>query len=130
MSKDTLIIDAGEDTPLVSMKKKGPAGSMLIKGISMPENPLEFYSPLTGKISGFFEDAVSDLSLEIDLVYINSMSNKQILKMIRNLSGRNGTLKVTWKYQPNDDLMKTKGEEIKAIFPQLDLTVTESPDNT
>jgi hypothetical protein len=128
MSKDIVVIDAGEDTPLVLMKKEGAIGSMLIKGISMPENPLEFYSPLNEKISGYFGDSVTELNLEIDLQYINSMSNKQILKVIRNLTGRDGALKVNWKYQHNDDLMKTKGEEIKAIFPQLDLTVMESPD--
>jgi hypothetical protein len=130
MSKDIFVIDAGEDTPLVSMKKKAAIGSMLIKGISMPENPLEFYIPLNEKISGFFEDSVRELNIEIDLQYINSMSNKQILKLIRNLTAREGKLQVNWKYQPNDDLMKTKGEEIKAIFPQLDLTVTESQDNS
>lgn len=129
MSKDRFIIDAGEDTPLVTMNKDGATGSMLIKGVSMPEDPLEFYAPLNAKISGFFADLAGELNLEIELLYLNSMSNKQLLKMIRDLAGREGALKVVWKYQQNDDLMKTKGEEIKTIFPQLDLTVVEIPDN-
>src|ERR1043166_2398286 len=124
MSNDVFVIKAEEDTPFVSMEKKNSTGSVLIKGISMPENPLEFYSPLSEKLFEFFGDQLNGLNMEVNLQYMNSMSNKQLLKLIKNILAKDATLKITWKYQPNDDLIKTKGEEIKSIFPQIDMTVS------
>jgi hypothetical protein len=126
MGNEVFTIQAEEDTPFVSMEKKDAGGSLVIKGISMPENPLEFYSPLHAKVPEFFGEQFSGLQMEIDLQYMNSMSNKQLLKLIKNIMGRDPGVKILWKHQPGDDLMQTKGHEIKSIFPQLDMEVSES----
>src|SRR5438105_5052121 len=97
------VIKAEEDTPFVSMEKKGVSGSVVIRGLSMPENPLEFYIPLSEKIFEFFGENFSGLQMEIDLQYLNSMSNKQILKLIKNILAKDAGIKITWKHQPNDD---------------------------
>jgi hypothetical protein len=64
--------------------------------------------------------------MEIDLQYMNSMSNKQLLKLIRNVSARDNSLRIEWKYQPGDDLIRMKGEEIKSILPDVQMNVSES----
>lgn len=125
MSSEVFVIKAEEDTPFVSMEKKNSKGTLIIKGLSMPENPLEFYSPLSEKVFEFFGDNFAGFNMEINLQYMNSMSNKQILKLIKNIFSRDSSIKLTWKYQPNDDLIRMKGEEIKSVFPNLDMTVAE-----
>src|ERR1043166_736615 len=117
MSSNVFVIKAEEDTPFVSMEKKDAKGSVVIKGISMPENALEFYAPLSEKLFDFFGDGFSGLSMEINLHYMNSMSNKQLLKLIKNILAKDSGVNIAWKYQPNDDLIRMKGEEIKSIFP-------------
>jgi hypothetical protein len=126
MSNEVFVIKAEEDTPFVSMEKKDSKGSVVIKGISMPENPLEFYAPLSEKLFEFFGDSFNGLTMEICLHYMNSMSNKQLLKLIKNIMARDSSVKIDWKYQPNDELIRMKGEEIKSIFPNLDMVVSES----
>jgi hypothetical protein len=126
MSNEVYVIKAEEDTPYVSMEKKGSAGQVVIKGLSMPENPLEFYTPLSEKLHDFFGDNFSGLTMEINLHYMNSMSNKQLLKLIRSLSAKDKDLKILWRYEPNDDLIRMKGEEIKTLFPDLDMSVSQS----
>jgi hypothetical protein len=126
MSNEVFVIKAGEDTPFVSMEKKNPGCAVQIKGISMPENPLEFYAPLSEKLTEFFGESLNGLNMEINLQYMNSMSNKQLLKLIKSLLARDSGMKINWIYQPADDLIRMKGEEIKSIFPALDMTVTEN----
>src|SRR4051812_48300837 len=106
MNNEVYVIQAEEDTPYVSMERNGGSGKLVIKGISMPENPLEFYSPLSEKLFEFFGDSFSGLNMEVNLHYMNSMSNKQLLKLIRNIQAKDSSVKIHWKYQPNDDLIR------------------------
>lgn len=115
--------EATEDTPLFLIDKN--ASSILIKGVSMPENSFEFFDPLEKRSLETFVDHKGELSLEIELTYLNSMSSKQLLKLIKLLSARHTAIKVTWKYLSDDDLMRMKGEEIKEICEKVDIVLVE-----
>jgi SiaC family regulatory phosphoprotein len=115
--------EATEDTPLFLIDTN--TNSVLIQGISMPENSFEFYDPLEKKSLEAFSNHKGDLSLEIELTYLNSMSSKQLLKLIKLLSSRHPTIKVTWKFVSDDDLMRMKGEEIKEICEKVDISLVE-----
>ena len=56
---------------------------------------------------------------------MNSMFNKQILKMIVLLYDKMQSFKLIWKYSSADELMKLKGDEIKSVFPEMDVLFVE-----
>jgi hypothetical protein len=122
MNPNPLIIDAKEDTPMVRLETKDGKNLILIQGVSMPENAFEFYTPLFESVFSFFK-SFSNTTLEISLEYMNSMSNKQVLRLIWNIYEKSPDLKVIWKHAINDELIKLKGEEIKSIFPTINLVV-------
>jgi hypothetical protein len=124
MNPNPLIIEGSDDTPLVKLITKDGANTIIIQGISMPENPLEFYNPLFDTIFGFFK-SFSNTSMEFNLEYMNSMSNKQVLKLIWSVFEKSPDLKVIWKHAKNDELIKLKGEEIKTIFPTINIVIEE-----
>ncbi len=125
MGNEVFVIKGEEDTPFVSLQKNNDLNSIILKGVSMPENVLDFYNPLSEKIFSFFDGNFANINLEISLEYMNSMSNKQLLKLVRNIAVKDTNLKIVWKYNSNDQLIKMKGEEIKSIFPQLNMTLSE-----
>ena len=125
MPNEIFTISAQEDTPFVSLEKTEGHNHITIKGLSMPENVLEFYAPLNEKIFSFFDGAFQNIQVDINLQYMNSMSNKQLLKLLKNMAEKDNQLKVIWHYNQNDDLIRHKGDEIKSIFPHLDLQLAE-----
>ncbi len=125
MTNETFTINAQEDTPFVSLEKKEGHNQIVIKGLSMPENVLEFYAPLNEKIFSFFDGSFENIELDINLEYMNSMSNKQLLKLLKNMAEKDHQLKVIWRYNQQDDLIKHKGAEIQSIFPHLNLQLQE-----
>jgi len=124
MGKEILTIDSKEDTPMVILERNGEQNSIIIKGISMPENALEFYHPITEKIFNFF-NSYSNTTLDINLGYMNSMSNKQILKLIHAIYEKSNDLIVIWQHEKNDELIKIKGEEFQTIFPKINIILKE-----
>ncbi|MBA4240905.1 MAG: hypothetical protein C0448_09260 [Sphingobacteriaceae bacterium] len=124
MNKNPHIIEATEDTPLVVLEKKDGVNSILIQGVSMPENLFDFYTPLFETVFNFFEtDSITNM--EINVEYMNSMSNKQILKLIKTVYEKAPSVKVIWKYSKEDDLIKLKGQEIQSVFPEINILLTE-----
>lgn len=122
MNKNPFIIEAKEDTPLVILERKDGVNSILIQGISMPENLFEFYTPLFESVFEFFSsDSITDM--EINLEYMNSMSNKQILKLIYSVYEKSSDVSVIWKYAQQDDLIKLKGEEIQSLYPNINISL-------
>ena len=99
-------LEATDSTPIceISVEKS----SMLLSGVSMPENANEFYAPIIEKIDTLFKNASGQFTLKIQLSYMNSMSNKQLLRLMKHIEGMSLDLKVVWKYQPEDDLMIIK----------------------
>ena len=76
------------------------------------------------KIKSFFETNLP-CEVELNIEYMNSMFNKQILKMIVLLYDKMQSFKLIWKYSSADELMKLKGDEIKSVFPEMDVLFVE-----
>lgn len=121
MTENIYKLEATEDTPLFLFDKSN--GRIHVKGVSMPENAFEFYDPLEKMAIGSVNGPVV---FEIELSYMNSMSNKQLLKFIKQLEAKNSSLKVIWKYAKGDELIKLKGEEIRTICAPIEVTVEET----
>lgn len=124
MSNKLLLIEATEDTPRVEVDALTDSNVISIKGVSMPENTLEFYEPLKEELLNKLNFG-NPTTLSIEFSYMNSMSNKQIIKLIALFQQKCKDLTVIWKYERNDDLMKLKGEEITMVLRDVKLNLTE-----
>ncbi len=124
MSDQTLYIEAKEDTPMVKHEKVGDSNVITIAGVSMPENTLDFYLPLIQQIDEICSGSKKN-KLIFHLEYMNSMSNKQVLKLISSIFKKDPELKVIWQYSNGDELIKMKGEEMRSILEGIDLSVEE-----
>ena len=120
MTESIYKIEATQDTPLFSFDKNN--GHIYIKGVSMPENAFEFYDPIEKLV---LNEISGSPVLEIELSYMNSMSNKQLLKLIKQLAAKTPALKVIWKYASGDSLIRLKGEEIRSICVPVEVTLQE-----
>jgi hypothetical protein len=125
MSNEILYIEAEDDTPMVKHEMQGGMHVITIAGVSMPENTLDFYAPLLEKIFGICAGSKGN-KLVFHLEYMNSMSNKQVIKLISNLFKTDPQLKVTWKYSQGDDLIKMKGEEMRSLIEGIDFSIEEA----
>lgn len=125
MSNEALYIEAQEDTPMVKHEKEGDSNVITIAGVSMPENTLDFYVPLLQKIDQICSGTKKN-KLVFHLEYMNSMSNKQVLKLISASFKNDPELKVIWRYSNGDELIKMKGEEMRLIIDGVDFSIEEA----
>lgn len=125
MSNESFYIEAQEDTPMVKHEMDGSSHVITIAGVSMPENTLDFYVPLLQQIDQICSGAKKN-KLVFHLVYMNSMSNKQVIKLISSSFKNDPELKVIWKYSNGDELIKMKGEEMRSILEGVDFSVEEA----
>ena len=124
MSNQALYIEAQDDTPMVKHEMEGSSNVITIEGVSMPENTLDFYVPLLQQIDEICSGSKKN-KLVFHLDYMNSMSNKQVLKLISSIFKKDPELKVIWKYSNGDELIKMKGEEMRSILEGIDLSIEE-----
>jgi hypothetical protein len=106
-----LIIEPTSSTPAIQFKTDG---RMLIEGRSLPENVMNFYSPLIDWASNLTAEAVL---LDINLEYLNSASTKKMLEFLKVLDANNHikTFIVNWHYESDDEDTLENGQ----IFEEL-----------
>jgi len=114
---DTLAIEMSAKTPLV---KLSPGGKLEFRGRSIPENSIEFYSPIFDWIDSFAADPQPETELHIQLEYFNTSSSKCLLDIFKKLQTLHvaGKSKVTahWYYESDDEDMLEAGEDYQAII--------------
>jgi len=118
------IIEATESSPLCTINQDDK--SILLSGVSMPENANEFYLPIIEEVNSLFDGASGDFLMTVDLSYMNSMSNKQLLRLMKHIESKGFQLTVNWKYQMDDQLMKVKGEELKRICSSVNFVIDKA----
>ncbi|MEX1189750.1 MAG: DUF1987 domain-containing protein [Bacteroidia bacterium] len=105
-------------TPLV--KLNADTGQLELKGRSIPENSIEFYSPVFQWIDDYSMQPKPATELHIQLEYFNTSSSKcvlDILKKLQTLHQNNRTVaKVLWYYEEDDEDMLEAGEDYQAII--------------
>jgi len=118
-------IEATVKTPRVFLDAS--AGKILLAGISIPEDPYEFYSPVENEIDSYLKNPAESTNLEFQLEYFNTSSTLIIRNLIRKLSNYadETKLKVQWFYEAYDEDMKEAGDEFKKLFENLDFDVVE-----
>ena len=109
---------------MVKHEIEGGSNVITIAGVSMPENTLDFYVPLLEQIAQLCSGTKNN-KLIFHLEYMNSMSNKQVLKLISMMLKNDPELKITWKYSSDDELIKMKGEEMKTLLGDVSFSIEE-----
>jgi len=115
----SLEIKATLKTPEVQINAEN--GTILIAGISIPEDPYAFYSPVNESIEAYLKDPKKETRLDFKLEYFNTSSTLVIRNIIRALAENtsNTALKVRWYYEEYDDDMREAGEEFKLLFSNV-----------
>jgi hypothetical protein len=112
-----LLIEGSSKTPLVNFNSE--AGTIELKGRSIPENSVEFYEPLNEWIELYLKSPKSETVVEIKLEYFNTSSSKCILDLFKKLESINNIanqVKVNWYFEEDDEDMAEAGEDYQAII--------------
>jgi hypothetical protein len=112
---ENLIIAATDETPAIELNANGV---LSLQGISMPEDPSAFYQPVLAWMRQYVASPVRKIQLEIGFTYFNSTSAKRIFQLIQYLeqaAEKGSDVKVIWKHESDDDLIRDKGLEIQQL---------------
>lgn len=107
-------IDGTRVTPYINIEK----GKIEIKGRSIPEDALEFYTPIVNSIQEYFNSAEGNTEIVFHLEYINSGSKKFITNMlvvINDYYKSGKSITAEWFYDSDDDSMLELGSDLKAM---------------
>ena len=134
LSKNQQIISPSKNTPEVILDQKG---TIKLTGRLIPENAEDFFNPIEKWIDEYFNNPAEITIVEIYLEYINSAGNKNLLKIIReithiHLKKNSKKFILNWYYKDDDEDMLEKGRDfssdldvpfnfIKISDPRLDL---------
>lgn len=112
-------------TPSISLDPGN--GTLEIIGRSIPENPIEFYTPLIEALDVYARSPQPATNVNLKFEYYNSSSSKCLLEIFKQLEKihKNGnTININWLYDEQDEGMMSAGEDYKVM---LDLTFTLVP---
>ena len=113
---EKLVLKGSPKTPDIMLD--AALGQMKIAGRSIPENPIEFFSPIYNWIDNYSASPCSETILEVRLEYFNTSSSKcllDIFKKFEKINGKRSHVRVNWYFERDDDDMAEAGEDYEAI---------------
>jgi hypothetical protein len=103
------------DTPEVHYQDD--AGTLAIRGRSLPEDAWAFYGPLIEWAKALSLKNSERLTIEFFLEYFNSSSGRYLLELLSTLEKKGkDRVSVVWMVEPDDELMVEKGEEFSSLL--------------
>ncbi len=112
-----LHIEPTEDTPIIIFDKD--KGVFEIKGRSLPEDSITFYTPVFSWVDEYVKDPNEETIVNLYLEYFNSASASKIVKLLmlfEQLLGMGKKSMVVWYYHKDDFLMRDRGDEIQSVL--------------
>ncbi|MCX6310987.1 MAG: DUF1987 domain-containing protein [Bacteroidetes bacterium] len=107
-------IEATRHTPLIVLDEVG--GSVMIAGVSIPENAYVFFRPIEEFIEALDPELVKSFSFTFRLEYMNTLSSKAFLDYMRIVKDlKQIPLSVMWEYYSDDEEMRDHGETFSEI---------------
>lgn len=105
-------------TPHISFDPS--SGNFEIKGKSVPENPIGFYSPVISWLEKYMESPASLTTIKVQLEYFNTSSSKYLVDILKKLDfiykEKKGDVVINWLYEKYDDDMLETGEDFKNVI--------------
>lgn len=121
---EDLTITATKQTPAIDFKLNG---LLKIEGRAYPENAAQFFDPL---IDFIVELEVNDVTLDINLEYINTASSKKLMHMLQvvdDMENVNSIL-VNWHYEEGDEDSIETAEIYEESLERVKFTYNEVAD--
>ena len=90
-----------------------------IKGVSLPENTSEFFTPIFDWIEAYLKSPNENTHLVCELEYFNSSSAKMFYEIffeLEKILELDKKVKVSWYYQSGDNMIEEKGLEYQSII--------------
>ncbi len=96
-------IEPTEDTPYVLLAEEKPV--FLIKGMSYPENSLEFYKPVLEWLMKYSKNPKSLTAFEVRLKYYNTSTTKEFIKLLNIIEeiSKKSAVTIKWYYDIEDE---------------------------
>ncbi|MCT4582482.1 MAG: DUF1987 domain-containing protein [Flavobacteriales bacterium] len=91
-------------------------GELLIEGISIPENTVDFYKDVLKWVESYQENPKPKTELVLKLEYFNTSTSVVLLNIFKLFSQiQNSDLKIVWFYEEDDVEMEEVGEDYQNI---------------
>ena len=115
-----LKIEGTQSTPAISSEYA--AGVLEMRGDSYPENSFELFSPVLDWIEAYLRDGDRPLTLNLQLLYLNTSSVKvmmDIFDILEEAHGKGRKVEVNWYYDEQNERVAELAEEFKedCTFP-------------
>ena len=120
---DNFLRSSSTKTPEIEFRTDG---NFKISGNSYMEHPIKFYAELLEWTELFLKQNSAPVYLDVYLIYINTSSTKMILKLMNMINASSKSeLKITWKYQIDDDQMLELGKDFEKNSLVLSVSKSE-----
>ena len=109
---EPLVIPASDDTPEIVLNSL--LGKFEIIGRSLPEDVIEFYTPVYKWLDDYVADPLDDTLFRVKIIYFNSASQRalnEIFTILSRIVVKGKEITVEWFFHEDDDEMKEAGEE-------------------
>jgi len=110
-----LQIPSTPKTPEIDFDKD--SGELLILGISVPENAIEFYTPVIGWLISYASTPKNKTILSFKLTYINTSSLQYLYDVLKEIDEicEPDSVVINWYFAEDDDDMKETGEDFQEV---------------
>lgn len=111
---ENIYYSATEKTPEVNFDFQN--GVFLVRGISIPENTVDFYHGLIFALREYAKEPRPKSILKLGLEYFNTSTSVIILKLLNSLEAAEGSdIEVIWYYEKDDIEMEEVGMDFKEM---------------
>ncbi|CAG5080724.1 DUF1987 domain-containing protein [Parvicella tangerina] len=117
-------INQTDKTPFVHLCSEN--AQFIFDGIILPEDAVEFFSPITKYIGSYLENPPAESEIICKLEYFNTSASRMLFAMFKAFQDAQHLTKtkVTWYYDEDDDAMEEVAEEFQEILPDLNFVKT------
>lgn len=113
---EPLVLTATDDTPEIILNKSDSVFE--INGRSLPEDIIQFYSPVFAWLEKYVADPNEETILKVKVDYFNSASQRalnEIFTILSRIPVKGKMVNVEWHFNEDDDEMKEAGQEFEEI---------------
>lgn len=121
----SFVIEGNKRCPKIEVVHE--RGFIEISGISLPENPYNYYQPLQDELDKYLESPKQSTTLSLKLEYFNTGSALALRNTIQKLNDilPRESFSVKWYYEKGDIDMLDSGKEFALLFGNSDFDLIE-----
>ena len=105
-------------------------GEIRIEGRSIPENVIDFYSPILSWIDSYVKEPKDITTASFKLEYFNTSSSKRLFDIMKKVEGivieqPKKRVIVNWYYEEDDEDIYFAGSDYKALIGKAEFNLIE-----